>query len=379
MKKVGILTYHYSNNYGGVLQAFSLYSHIKSLGYKVEIINYIPSSYNDNKIIHNTGIRKNILKTKREDLRIDLLLKRITIKYKYNKKVKKKFDNFRKNNLVLSPVVDDTNINSILGRYDAIIVGSDQIWNPINRNKNIYFLGFGDKFRGDKISYAADSTISYIEENQFEKLKRELSEFKHISVRNEHSRRFAEKLVEKDISVVVDPTVIYDFYENNYSCKLPKEKYILVYSLGKEISGSNKIAIKKIKAVYGNIKVYAIVIPTMKFNIINYADKVLYNLGPEEWLTWLRNASFVFTDSYHGTMFSLKFEIPFLTYYAEESRATRFIDISKRYDIDKFIVSSINEIDDKMSLMSIPDFKKIKKILDVHKEQSVNFIKYALS
>lgn len=58
MKKIGILTFHYSNNYGGVLQCYALYSYLKSKNKNVEIINYIPSNYKNDSILHSTGLKK---------------------------------------------------------------------------------------------------------------------------------------------------------------------------------------------------------------------------------------------------------------------------------------------------------------------------------
>ena len=75
--------------------------------------------------------------------------------------------------------------------------------------------------------------------------------------------------------------------------------------LGKDIRGTNKRATERIKQVHGDMRVYAVVDPTRKFNvdIAGYVDKVFYDLGPVEWVDMLRNATFVFTDSFHGTLF----------------------------------------------------------------------------
>lgn len=304
-------------------------------------------------------------------------------KIQYNQKIINKFDEFRNKHMKLSRRVDEKNIVDLLQDYETIIVGSDQIWNPGRREQKEYFLDFGDLFKGNKISYAADSTIAEINTKQINKLKNALNEFKFISVRNEHSHKFVQMITGKDVPIVVDPTLLWNFksLENKtYSDFFKGEKYILVYTLGKDIYGGNEKAIRKIKEAYGNyLKTYSVVIPTMKFNICNYADKVFYDLGPIEWINMFKNATFVYTDSYHGTLFAIKYQKPFLAYYAEKMRSTRFKDLGKRYKIDKFIVRSVREIDEKNSLKYKPNFQRIRELIEADKNVSITFLQNALA
>ena len=381
MIKIGILTYHYSNNFGGVLQSYALYKHLKSIGANVEILNFVPLNYNNRSILFETGIRKNIFKMKIEDIDPKLLANRILIKKRYSKEIIRKFDLFR-DSMEMSEKVNEGNITSVINNYDVIIVGSDQVWSSGQRNKKEYFLGFDNRFKGKKISYAADSTISEVDPNQANKLKGYLEDFDFISVRNDHTHKFVKTLIGRSAPIVVDPTILFNFdnfEESNINTLIKDEKYILVYALGKEINGTNKKAIEKIKQIYGDIKVYSVVIPTMKFNLCNYADKVFYDIGPLEWIDLFKNASFIYTDSYHGVLFSLKYHKPFLAYYTEKLRATRFIDLGKRYSIDKYIVQNIREIDDNKLLDRLPDFNSIDKIIDLQKISSLEFLKKALS
>ncbi len=381
MKKIGILTFHYSNNFGGVLQCYALQSFLDSKGYEVEIINYIPLSAKKQSILHSTGIRKNVFKSEKADLMPATLIRRIAIKAKYNKKITEKFNEFRESYMNLSEEVNENTINSILCKYESIIVGSDQVWNPGRRKQRNYFLDFGESFKGKKISYAADSTISEVNNSHVDHLSKALQEFHKISVRNDHSNLFVKNLIGNYAPVVCDPTLLLDFSELENKRKQRfnlDEKFILVYALGKEIDGSNKRLINKIKEKYGDLKVYSIVIPTMKFNIPNYADKVLYDLDPIEWLELFRKATFIMTDSFHGTLFSLKFHKPFIAYYAETLRSTRFIDLGKRYDIEDFIVSTIEDVDMKNSLYKTPDYNRVDNLIHEQKKVSMAFLENAL-
>jgi len=375
---VGILTFHYSNNYGGVLQSVALYNVVKELGYDIEIINYIPKSYKPYNIVESLGIRKNIFRNKLRDLNIINISKKIKIINQYCESIINKFDIYREKKVNLSKRVDEDSVVPILNNYSTIIVGSDQVWNPSQRRNPIYFLNFGEKYKGKKISYAADSTTKDVNEEDLKELRIALNDFQHISVRNEHSFEFVRTIINKDAEIVADPTLLYDFYsEENTEDR--KEEYILTYILGKEIEGSHNKVIEKIKKKYGNIPVYSIKIPTMNFELSPFADKVFYDLNPDEWINMFKNARFIYTDSFHGVLFSLKYHKPFLSYYSEKLRATRFIDLSKRYNIGKYVVKNVKEIDDKHSLNTVPDFNSIDKIIDLQKKISIEFLKNALS
>lgn len=377
MKKIGILTFHYSINYGAVLQALALLNVIESLGFDTEIINYIPTDYKPNSIICNLGVSKNIFNNRLEDINIPKIVKKIIIMKRFGEKISFKFDEFRKREMKLSKPVDEVSIFEILNNYDVIVVGSDQVWNPSQRKRNEYFLNFGNRYQGEKISYAADSTTKEIDSEDVNKLKSALGEFKYISVRNTHSLDFVKAIIDKDVPVVADPTILYNFIQSNDKEKRSGE-YVLTYILGKEIEGTHKKALERVKKVYGNIPVYSIIIPTMNSDISNIADEKFCDLDPSEWINLFKNAKFIYTDSFHGVLFALKFHKPFIAYYTEKYRATRFIDLGCRYGIENYIVQNVWEIDEKNSLGSKPDFVYIDSVLDSQKKSSIEFLQIAL-
>lgn len=379
MKKIGILTFHYSNNYGGVLQSIALYKTLEGLGYEVEIINYIPLKYKGMDFIGNLGIRKNIFKNRISYINLRKNIKKISIILKHSNSIIKKFDKYREKNITLTKRVDEDSLISILGSYSTIIVGSDQIWNPTQRKKKIYFLDFGETYKGDKISYAADSTTNMVSIEDIKKLNKSLNEFNKISVRNEHSKEFVKRIINKDVEIVADPVLLYDFKINNEDKNIINNEYILVYVLGKEIEGSHTRAIEQIKAKYGDLPVYSIKIPTMNFELSEFADETFYDLSPNKWITLVKNAKFIYTDSFHGVMFCLKYHKPFLAYYNEELRAPRFEDLGKRYEIESFIVNSCIDIEKKRSLDILPDFVKIDQLIEKQKVSSLEFLKEALA
>jgi polysaccharide pyruvyl transferase WcaK-like protein len=378
--KIGILTFHYSNNYGGVLQALALQRTLESMGYNTEIINYVPSSYKPTNILNNLGISKNIFKNRLENLNVFKILNKINIISTYSDIIVNKFEIFRANEMKLSKQVDENKLTGVLDNYDLIIVGSDQIWNPSQRKRPEYFLNFVGKFHGKKISYAADSTVSEVSNDDIENLKEALNDFSYISVRNKHSLYFVKTIINKEVDIVADPTILYDFSDDDINMK-KKEKetdYILMYVLGKEIDGTHIEAINQIKKVYGDLAIYSIKIPTMNFELSNFADKVLYDLDPYEWIGMLKNAKFIYTDSFHGVLFSLKYHKPFLAYYTEKMRATRFLDLGERYNIERYIIQNVDEITTKRSIEIKPNFSYIDDLLVKSKHDSINFLDMAM-
>lgn len=343
MNRVGILTFHYSNNYGGVLQSYCLYKFLADRGCNVEVIDFLPKAYTNS----------------------------IILKQKQN--ITEKFNAFREENIRLSQRVDEATMKSILNHYHTIIVGSDQIWNPSQRKRKEYFLDYGTAFTGNKISYAADSTVEEVDMKDKNKLTLNLDMFKWISVRNEHSYQFVKQLVNKEVQVVVDPTVLYDFQDEIFN-EEHKEDYIFMYTLGREISGSHHAVIEKIREKYGALPVYVVPATDNKVIKYDYANRQIEDCGPVEWVKNIKGAKFVYTDSYHGALFAMKYNKPFLAYYTEPLRASRFVDLAKRYEIDKYIITSSNDIDSKGSLKDEIDYPRIQEIIKKEKIESMAFL-----
>lgn len=377
MKKIGILTFHYSNNYGGVLQTIALYNTLSEMGCDVEVINYVPKNYKPKSSIYSLKVIKNILIDRKINFELFNITKKNKIMKKYRYKIINEFDTFRKKYLKMTQQVDDNSIYSILNDYSVIIVGSDQIWNPSQRKSPIYFLDFDDNYSNKKVSYAADSTVSEVSKVDFNNLKQSLSKFDYISVRNDHSYEFIKNILNTESMIVADPTLLCNF-EYKETLAENRNEYILTYILGKEINGSNKKAIEMIKRKYGNLPVYSIKIPTMDFELSEFADKTFYDLNPEQWINLFKNAKFIFTDSFHGVLFSLKYHKPFIAYYSEKIRSTRFVDLAKRYKIERYIVRNITEIEKNKSLELLPDFCKTDIIIKYQVEVSIKFLKNAL-
>lgn len=365
--KIGILTFHFGINYGGVLQCLALQNKLIGMGHDVEVINYIPTYFKHSSFFRIGGIRKEPF----------IALPKIYIKWKYSSKITTKFETFRNQYLKRSERVDLSTISSIANKYDAIIVGSDQIWNPSSHKDLIYFLGFKLNPKIIRISYAPCCAYNFVLNENKMQIKKALEKFDSISVRNIETYNFVKDNIGISAPILADPTLLYNFNEliNNTDIL---ESYILVYIIGKEIKGGHKMAINEIKKRYSNEKVYSIILSENHPQYFPWSDKTFYTADPKDWVNLIANAKFVYTDSFHGVLFSLKFQKPFLAYYSEKNRASRFIDLKERYKLEQFIIEESNDIQKKKSLKNIPDYNMINRLINIHTLNSVNFIQKSL-
>lgn len=361
--KIGILTFHYGYNYGGVLQAYALQEYIRHQGHDVSIINYIPLSY---KVDFLYGISR----------RYPLLsLKHVVGNLLYQKNSIKTFEDFRSKYLNTTlKTISIAELEQTCKDFDIIIVGSDQVWNPGQHDKKIYFLDFNLNRTTKKISYAACCTVNEVSEVNRKTLESALDRFDSISVRNRETQRFVYDLVHRESEIVLDPTFLWNFDEM-LDLSVKQDKYILTYIIGSDIDGNNAKAIRKIKSEYGNMPVFAIIIGAVAGVIhVPWADKVIYDASPIEWLNYIKNAYLLFTDSFHGVVFAIKFKTKFIGYYKEHLRASRFIDLKNTYQLDKYIISTSKDIKAVSDSEFTNKLAEIERINNKKLTESIKFI-----
>lgn len=365
---IGILSLKYQNNYGGILQSFALQEYLKSLNHEVEIINF--KLHTKEGFFHrfiylffNTLFSRNIITT-------------ISDKFKEKKK-RKGVDSYEliNNNeqfmlkfLNRSRPIDENDISSYCVKFDCIIIGSDQVWSVTNSKHLIYFFDWN--FKGSKIAFSACSVYNKPAFLNKRKIKKLLYNFNAITVRDETTKSFVHSVLHIEPRITIDPTLLIDFESSLPIRRLISEPYMFVYILGDEIEGGNKQAIKLIKAKYGNIKVISIVVPSISLAGYEGADTVLTQCTPIEWICLLKYSEFVFTDSFHGCIFSLKYHKHFIGYYKYAKRASRLIDLKKRYKLTNILTNCKEISNDKFS-DTASNYNRIKADI----EFSCNFLK----
>ena len=352
MKKIGILTFHYSENknFGAILQSYAHLNLIKKFNKNTEIINYIPNDY------------KNIsLKAKIS----------INLESKWFKEFSDKF-------LKISNFESLENENK---KYDIFIVGSDQVWRTKWLQKKVkhYFFDFVDENK-KKIAYAASFGVDFWEGDRelTEEIKPLIKRFHAISVREESGINICKETFGIDNAVcVLDPTLMiskedYQPILDDWKDKSHLNKKYIAHMLldddEKLKNGSQNIA-EYLKAEINYIK--------GKYKKILWKNYFAYN-KVSQWLTYLKDAELVITDSFHCTVFSLIFHKKFVVVANPTRGIARLETLLEKVGLKERFFTNIEDVMKSGILDKEIDYTEVDKKLEVHRKYSMEFLKKAL-
>lgn len=365
----------YARNYGGILQCMALQKTLMQKGYDVEVIRFayrnktnfwglIKYLFNHNSSLHFSEHIKEYL--------FDLKNLFFGKKRMVSNVLLNKCRDFILQHINYTELCDEYTIGKLVGerKYDAIVIGSDKIWGAMGRKQLVYFGDWLPPFKGKLLSYAACSSRKEIPNYNLHKIGTLLSRFSAISVRDTHTYNLLKCYPNLQPQIVLDPTFLYDY--NEIIVKQNTEPYILIYILGREIDGGHNTVIEKIKNEYGKLKTKAIVLADESTDIIPYVDEIYEEASPSDWVNLIYNASFIYTDSFHGTVFSIKFGKPFISYYKEKNRASRLMDLREKFNLTDQIISSINDIN--INSLKLPDYDRIFNKIEILKKESLDFL-----
>lgn len=365
--KIGILTLPFNNNYGGMLQAYALKTFLENLGHEVWIINRKP-----NKVFF---LRKCISTFKYRIKNLDFKL--YDLEY-----VNQHMNSFKEN--YLSPFTIPYYTSSELYKckdynFDLYIVGSDQVWRRtyIDSRMKDYFFDFLNDSPIKRISYAASFGCA---KNEYSKEDIEicrplLEQFSAISVREKSGINLIEnvfQLSNHNIRCVLDPTFlvnIEDYLKIISNDLEKKENYIFNYTLDK--TKEKQEILNEISNQY-QYSIQTMNLPIGKYNKGQIIEPV------EKWLAGIYMSNFVFTDSFHGMVFSIIFQKPFIVYINKERGADRFISLLTQLGLEKHIINNIQEYQEIKSTIS-PDWKKINQQLNQLKQNSIKYLVEAIN
>jgi len=317
-KRVAIVSCYFKNNYGSMLQAYATQKVLDNnniLNETINIANNKDFSNGKKKYYLSQIFNFGFIKSKfgMVKLKID---KKLNKELGNNISIRdKKYKEFEKNFHLTSEFSTYKELNTFVTmRYSDVIVGSDQLWLPVNVVADYYTLNWvPDKI--NKISYATSFGISKVPDKYRNLYKSFLSRIEHVSVREEAGVRLVNELAMKDAKLVCDPTLL--LTKEEWDEIVPKkriiaEKYILCYFLGNSIE-YRKFA-ERLKEKTG----YIIVSLNHADEYVKYsdvfADKTPYDIGPGDWINLIQNAEYICTDSFHGTVFSLINNKKFFTF-----------------------------------------------------------------
>ena len=309
MKKVGIVSCYFKNNYGSLLQAYATKKVLDNNNIPNETISI------DGNIDFKKGKRKyyltqlfniNFIKSKfgmikmKIDVKLNKKLKdNIALRNKKFKEFRREF-NLSKNNKTYKELTE-----MAINRYTDVVVGSDQLWLPVNIIADYYTLNWvPDEI--NKIAYSTSFGVSTIPQKYNELYKKFLSRINYLSVREDTGVKIIKDIAEIDAKLVCDPTILLTKEEWNkvaVNKRIIDDKYILCYFLGNNIE--HRKFVERLKKKTG----YKIVSLNHADEYVKYSDIFCdvapYDIGPREWINLIKNAEIVCTDSFHGTVFSL--------------------------------------------------------------------------
>ena len=340
-KKIGILTYHDSDNYGSVLQAYALSHYVNSLGANCEIINYRKPEV---KKLYNIWKRP----TSRNAILTDIFQIPQYIKLK---KRKENFEKFRKKYLPLSKTLYTKKEDLKNSEYDLYIVGSDQVWNTnIVDFDSSYLLDFTNE---RKFAYAASFGSSIKNIDSFYPYKHLFEKFDKITVRESAGKKLCEDQLNLSVDLVCDPVFLLsaDEWRKLKAPNFINEDYIFCYFAGGVSTEMEKFS--KNLALKHNCKR---VIVTFDWHDWNKKDQIKsFESGPQEFISLLDSAKFVCTNSFHGTAFSIilnkKFfvdgihsDVRIKTLLAISNKEDSLLNCQKQKNID--LLCSLDELID---------------------------------
>lgn len=374
MKLGGMTWWRY--NYGSILQAYALQSELKELGiddYEI-ICQYgkkVASISNLKEKIKRIGVRQS--------------LKRIVWKFGLkklrdrNRNIQSFVDNYLH---VSQKEYNEENIVEANNVYDGFVCGSDQIWNPKLTDVNsMYWLTFASKEKL-KFSYAPSIGVDKFSDEQKEAIKNNLSSFKGISSREENGTNLINDALGANKCVtVLDPTLLVDrkiwdnisLSENQYG-----EKYIFVYML----RGTKKQ--RKLIEEFAKLKGLKIVtmpfLDNEKIEIYDFkfGDIKLWDASPADFITVIRNAEYVFTDSFHCMLFSCMYHRDFYTFpKIGQAQINRMLNFQKLVSASEHMISDeidVNEIENVKRI----DWNYVDSVLNDKRKESEAYLKSVL-
>lgn len=288
---VSILTFQFAHNYGALLQAYALKKYLQNAGNKVKIAPYYPDwaqkEYAISPFAKGISIRKRI---------------RFAFQYPKKKQLAGKFQRFQKEMLELDHSFETVKeLEEYLAAFDAVVFGSDQIWNDrITGDTPAYY---GGNISNTRISYAASLGTKKLTSIQEKYVREYLPRFNAISVRESTSEKIIKDIIDAPVTTVTDPVFLLCSSEWKEMCTFVETsgKFMFIYFLRDD---AKLLAYAKQYAKEHDLIIYE-VHPTLA----RFHDGCipLNNVGPNEFLWLIQHAECVCTNSFHATSFSVIF------------------------------------------------------------------------
>lgn len=375
--KIAILTQPLHDNYGGLLQAYALKETLKMLGHNPIIVNR-----------HGAG--SNPIRRELSKLKNKLLLRPVRLNqylnYSQKALISERTLTFRTKYIpeLSKPITTNKGMKSLLSQnIDAFVVGSDQCWRPrYSPCITNYFLDFIKEQKTIKrIAYAASFGTAEWEFNklQTQKCKNLISLFDAISVREDDGVTLVEDYLGRNDAIhVLDPTMLLDI--TNYNTITENEKTgkskgnLKVYILDKTPEKETFIQLTGSRLKLTPFEV----MPELRLKrdiVSNENAKYFQYPCPSQWLKGFQDAEFVITDSFHGTVFSILYNKPFIALGNKRRGMSRFTSLLKMFGLENRLVLELDEKSITKIFDQKIDWRSVNATLLKEREKALLFLK----
>lgn len=374
MKKIAILTQPLGNNYGGIIQNYALQKVLVDNGLQPVTINRIDFNPNSRLKIGLSIFKLWLLKK---------ILNQKLFTTTDQKKIYYNNQQFIYKNINLSAKIDNT--KSLLDhfrkkKYDAVIVGSDQTWRP-SYSPNIYnyFLDFLEVDKEiTKVAYATSFGTDQWEftKEETQRCKELAKTFDKISVREKSGIDLCKKHLDFIPEFVLDPTMLLkkeDYLQLIASKNLPKRSGVFSYILDETDETYNVI-----EEVSELLKLEHFTNQPKNRTIEKKSTQLEDHVYPplEGWLQAFSEADFIVTNSFHGTVFSIIFNKPFVSIAHSERGASRFHSLLSLFGLEDRLLTDKNKLNE--IVMKPIDYAVVNQKLEELRKHSISFLRTSL-
>lgn len=370
-KKIAILTQPLGKNYGGIIQNFALQEVLKRLGNEPITIN---RKYNKNLWLNLKIWLYHIIKQTGYKILSEKILKDKIFYHNYS---------FLKQHIALSEEIDsDRGMARFMNQhtYDVYIVGSDQTWRPkYSPNIYNYFLDFleAKEKKSRRLAYASSfgtDAWEYTQE-QRKRIKELVKQFNSVSVREDSGVHLCRKYLNVEAEHVLDPTML-----------LQREDYIRLLNLSDKDTAKGKLYTYVLDYSDHKQSFLDRCANEMRLELSNSQSKKKsdnYRKGEQltdyvapplqSWLSGFKNAEFVITDSFHGTVFSIIFNKPFLVVVNENRGASRFYSLLENLGLQNRLITDVYNFNQELLYNKI-NYDSVNSSLKVLRAKSFRFL-----
>ncbi|WP_251212528.1 polysaccharide pyruvyl transferase family protein [Adlercreutzia murintestinalis] len=387
MASIAIASCYDKHNYGSVLQAYATQFAIAQLGFDVITLNKDGLTA-QLRVNRSRYYRRNILDLSMYRAKKGFVLHRLRKKLdpRFKEKMderKEAFDAFIGEHFSLAPEVPTfAALSEYCEQFSSVVVGSDQLWLPVNIAGDYYTLSFVPE-GVNKVSYATSFGVSRLPEFYFQEMAHYLSGYHAISVREESGQKIVAEMG-YDCEVVADPTLLLsrDDWDKlaDGGLQVSKEPYVFCYFMGKNIW--NRECAKRLAQASG-CKIIAVshLDEYVAYDDRGFADYQPYRVGPAQWLDLIKGAAYVCTDSFHGTVFASLYNKTLFVFRRHEQMGTqstnsRLDTLLKRLGLGKRMCGTKDHFE---SIIEEPvDFSRVNRSIVQYRDSSAKWLASAL-